>query len=772
MRLLGNKSKLLPQIERALQEREIRGGTFIDIFTGTGSVARHFKSLGFRVIANDLLSACYTQAVAAIEVSAPLTFRGLLRAERDLFQSPGFLGSFVEASRNGERGAGRAPSLPRLERMVATYTADGEARASSRGGRHPELPVGLVFHALNHFVPDHDGLLFRSFSPGGPAARMYFRPAHARRLDGLLEFLRRHYRKGALDRTELHYLLASVIDAADRRANISGTYGAFLKTWQSNTDGELRLEIPEITTPAEGNGTSRRVARGHRVYQEDANALIRRVEGDVLYVDPPYNRRQYAANYHVLEIMAEYHRVEDLSAYEQTLYGKTGLRPYEDLRSDYCVPVGGRRRDGDVERAMRDLIENANVDHIVVSYNEEGLLDREQIGAMLAEFSGAGSFDYEKGFREVIHRRFRSDRDREIGESAGPSRKYRVIEGKERNEISEWLFVASRSARSTRSRGAGSRRTAPAVETAAPKRVARSASRGSARPNAASAGATALDGDVRTVLLLANPDVPECVETGRTLTDRLESQGIDVLPRPDSGDSKHVDLTVILGGDGFLMESIRRLEFSAVPIFGINFGNVGFLMNPRDSLLRLPELIRSRDFSEVEYPVLEARVRGTGRRTSTHLAFNDLALERMSGQSIHFLATLDGVLFNNYSGDGIIVSTSGGSTAYNLAAGGPAVHPEVRAMVLTPLYPHRAAPFHSLQFSILLPLTRVLRLEGLDVEKRPIRLLVDGHAVERVREVEVRDSGRRIRLLRDPREHFIGILARKFIGDCPPADQD
>ncbi len=267
----------------------------------------------------------------------------------------------------------------------------------------------------------------------------------------------------------------------------------------------------------------------------------------------------------------------------------------------------------------------------------------------------------------------------------------------------------------------------------------------------------------RSVKILANARHAECAKAAGQLIAELRDEGCKVTKSLKSGGRP--DLVVVLGGDGFLMESIRRLDYGEVPICGVNFGQVGFLMNPRETLGRLSVMVRDGAFRRVQYPVLEAKVTESGGEETYHFAFNDIVLERRSGQSIQFHASASGHTFNHYSGDGIIVATSGGSTAYNLAAGGPVVHPELPAMILTPLYPHRAAPFRSLQFSIVLPLSEVLTIEGQDISKRPIRLLVDGQSVDHVRRVEVRDSGRRIALLRDPTLTFVDKLAKKFIGD-------
>jgi adenine-specific DNA-methyltransferase len=403
MRLIGNKTRLLGEIERLLAERGLRGGTLIDIFSGTSSVGRHFKRLGFRVIANDRLSLCYTQAVAGLVVSRTPRFEGLLRAEARVFESRRFEQSFRRAYETAAAGP-----------------MEGGCELLHR-----------IIHYLNFFVPPRRGLISRSFCPGGAAGRRYFQDENGRKIDGILHLLRSSRSAGLLEDGELHLLLSALIDAADRVANISGTYGAFLKEWQPNALKPLLLAPPEVIESA----------LEHRAYREDANELIGRLEGDILYIDPPYNHRQYAANYHVLDVIAEHHRVEDLEAYERALYGKTGLRPYE--RSAYCVaPRRGSQR-GDVQSAMLDLVLSSRVRHVVVSYNEEGILSRDEIGAILARFSGARRFDFRRGFRRVSFKRFRSDSDRGPQHVKG-ARSYRVIHGRGRDELHEWLFFASR----------------------------------------------------------------------------------------------------------------------------------------------------------------------------------------------------------------------------------------------------------------------------------------------------------------------------------------
>jgi len=271
--------------------------------------------------------------------------------------------------------------------------------------------------------------------------------------------------------------------------------------------------------------------------------------------------------------------------------------------------------------------------------------------------------------------------------------------------------------------------------------------------------------EVRSVLCVGNRDVSACDRALDALLAQLQESGLSVDEGVEAFERRRPDIVCVLGGDGFLMETLRHLGYPDTPIFGANFGSVGFLMNTKDCLPGLVDTIRRWDFVEEEHAVLEARISLEDGSATSRLAFNDLVVERMTRQSLRLLLYLDGVPFNHFAGDGFVLSTTAGSTAYNLAAGGPVVHPALQVILVTPLYPHRASPFHSMQFSLIVPLTSAVRIEASDLPKRTMRVVADGEAVEKAEFVELRDSGRRVKLLR-PRSHlFVKTLGRKFIGE-------
>jgi len=268
---------------------------------------------------------------------------------------------------------------------------------------------------------------------------------------------------------------------------------------------------------------------------------------------------------------------------------------------------------------------------------------------------------------------------------------------------------------------------------------------------------------IERIAIFACPTRVDGESAAKRLVGDLRAVGFNILDSQEDFDPGRVDLVILLGGDGFLMDLIRSLNFPPTPFFGVNFGSVGFLMNPKVDMKELVSVIQKGCFQVEKHPVLEARVQLVDGTEDIYLAVNDFVMERTGGQSVRLRLLANGILLNEFSGDGVIVATSAGSTAYNLAAGGPVFHPQISAMAITPLYPHRATPFHSLQFSVLLPLNSVLEVIGSDTKKRPIRMVADGRPLEGMYRIQVRDSGLRLNLLRVESHEFISNLARKFI---------
>ncbi|NLK87416.1 MAG: NAD(+)/NADH kinase [Clostridiaceae bacterium] len=150
------------------------------------------------------------------------------------------------------------------------------------------------------------------------------------------------------------------------------------------------------------------------------------------------------------------------------------------------------------------------------------------------------------------------------------------------------------------------------------------------------------------------------------------------------------DLLVCLGGDGTLLKVARRIYDRELPIMGINLGNLGFLTEvDRNNIdTAFGQLYRG-DYTLEKRMMLEAAVIRKGRETVTDVALNDVVITRgATARILHVKAYINNMFVDTFPGDGLIISSPTGSTAYSLSAGGPIVEPDTDLMVVTPICPH------------------------------------------------------------------------------------
>ena len=153
--------------------------------------------------------------------------------------------------------------------------------------------------------------------------------------------------------------------------------------------------------------------------------------------------------------------------------------------------------------------------------------------------------------------------------------------------------------------------------------------------------------------------------------------------------AKAADLLVAVGGDGTMLHTARMAAAEGVPVLGINRGRLGFLadVGPDRMLESVDDALEGRCLPETRM-LLEAQVQFNGQQISA-LALNDIVVaKRETGRMLDLRTWVDGTYVNTHGGDGFIVSTSTGSTAYALSCGGPIVHPSLAALVLVPICPH------------------------------------------------------------------------------------
>lgn len=163
----------------------------------------------------------------------------------------------------------------------------------------------------------------------------------------------------------------------------------------------------------------------------------------------------------------------------------------------------------------------------------------------------------------------------------------------------------------------------------------------------------------------------------------------NVVPVPEADVAQQAELIVAVGGDGTLLHAARRAARRNVPLLGINRGRLGFLTDiSPDHMLEAIDAILGGDYIEERRCMLEARIGGAADDASM-LALNDVVLQKgETGRMLDFVTSVDGVYVNRHGGDGLIVATPTGSTAYALSCGGPIMHPRVDALVMVPICPH------------------------------------------------------------------------------------
>lgn len=222
-----------------------------------------------------------------------------------------------------------------------------------------------------------------------------------------------------------------------------------------------------------------------------------------------------------------------------------------------------------------------------------------------------------------------------------------------------------------------------------------------------------------------------------------------LLDSYDHVKEEEADVIVALGGDGFMLETLHRNIKRGTPVFGMNCGTVGFLMNPFN-LDKLPDRIKSAE--TVELRPLEMHVRTISGIEVKASAINEVSLLRETRQAAKIRVYVDGVMrMEELVCDGILLSTAAGSTAYNLSAHGPIIPIGTNLLALTPISAFRPRRWRG----ALLPHDAEVRFEILFSDKRPVSAVADSTEVRDVEWVRIReDKSISIKLLFDKEQNL------------------
>ncbi|GMW05587.1 MAG: hypothetical protein AMXMBFR8_03840 [Nevskiales bacterium] len=276
---------------------------------------------------------------------------------------------------------------------------------------------------------------------------------------------------------------------------------------------------------------------------------------------------------------------------------------------------------------------------------------------------------------------------------------------------------------------------------------------------------------------MGNPDDPRVVESLRTLAAHLAAQRVSVLVADSLGPAavpdaaarlpgaelpRQAQLMVAVGGDGSMLYAARRAAGTGVPLLGVNLGRLGFLadVGPADMLARLDEVMQGQYESD-QRMLLRAEVVEADRVVGEGLALNDIVVSRHDpGRMLEIRTYVDGAYLNTHGGDGFIVATATGSTAYSLSCGGPIIAPALDAIVLAPISPHTLS-----ERPIIVPATVVTEITLAEPHSVRADVSCDGEITASLvpgRRLRVRAAEERVELIHPRGYDYFQILRTKL----------
>ncbi len=225
---------------------------------------------------------------------------------------------------------------------------------------------------------------------------------------------------------------------------------------------------------------------------------------------------------------------------------------------------------------------------------------------------------------------------------------------------------------------------------------------------------------------------------------------------------RNADLAIAIGGDGTMLYASRLARESETPILGINRGRLGFLadVTPNEMIDSVDSVLRG-EFSRDSRLLLEARLIASSGEETVAYAMNDVVLKRReTGRMVDFSTHVDGVFVNTHSGDGLIVATPTGSTAYAMSCGGPIISPELDTVVVVPVCPHTLT-----DRPIVIPARQAIEVVLLERDETKAAITIDGHRVGTITPEDkliISAAEKRITLIHPPGYDFYGILRSKL----------
>lgn len=338
-RYIGSKDKLSDIIISEIREINPNATHIIDLMAGTGLFSLALRESGFKVSAVDVMTYSYHHLHFHLFMSKPPSFSNITLIEE----------------------------IDKQE----DYTLFGSTNYQK------------TLNYLNNISPIQ-GYFYKEFSPEGIPSntlrpRKYFTAQNAAQIDAIRETIKNWKKKNIINNLEHSLLIHDLIMATNDVANIAGTYGHYLSNFTKRAEVKIKL------TPSSFSDLG--TTNNHKIYCGYAEEIASHLEADVCYVDPPYIKRQYAANYHILETIAREDTPEAI--------GDSGLRPWRDQYSNFCSKVK-------IRDSFDKILTHTKCNHFLISYSEDGLIPIDNLMEFLSNYG-------EVTKKNIKYKRFKSN---------------------------------------------------------------------------------------------------------------------------------------------------------------------------------------------------------------------------------------------------------------------------------------------------------------------------------------------------------------------------
>ncbi len=278
----------------------------------------------------------------------------------------------------------------------------------------------------------------------------------------------------------------------------------------------------------------------------------------------------------------------------------------------------------------------------------------------------------------------------------------------------------------------------------------------------------------RKVAVLGYHEDSRVCEPMTALAEHLTKSGIEVLAAddmsldfaatrmPEAELASKADLAIAVGGDGTMLYAGQLASAADIPLLGINRGRLGFLADVTpEGMLESVNHVLAGNYRTDARLLLDARLIRPDAADISLIAVNDVVLQRLkSGRMLDFVTRIGDQYVNTHSGDGLIVATPTGSTAYALSCGGPIIEPQLHAIVVVPVAPHTLSVR-----PIVIPADHKIELSLLERPEVKAEITIDGNSIGEIRpqdKLQIAASDRRLTLLHPPGYDFYSILRSKL----------